>query len=63
MLYITKDFPDITTVRLGGHQVPSSKIGSLRKIIIWVLSSISDALKYLGPLLLKKDFLNLCTVQ
>ena len=34
ILYITRSFPDITTVRLGGLQVPSSRIDFVREIII-----------------------------
>ena len=34
MLYVTIDFPDITTVRLGGLQDPSSRIGFVGEMII-----------------------------
>ena len=31
MIYISKDFPDITTVRLCRRQVPSSRNGFVRE--------------------------------
>ena len=34
MFYITRDFSDITIVRLAKLQVPSSRIGFVREMII-----------------------------
>ena len=32
--YITSDFPDITTIKHGGLQVPTGRTGFVRKMII-----------------------------
>ena len=84
-MYISLNSTDMTTLRLRGIHVPSSRIGFVREIRISFYSRssgtpkqiqsqadkfkeksyevclIRNALKCLGPLDLKKDFLNLCT--